>query len=126
MIKFDVGFIQAQVYFLKEPNNLSVMEMEMAHFSCSYNGTTIAPHWFINNLFYDIGELPPKHKLIKTDNEYAIRIKNVSDDLNGNSYQCKLPISFTIRLESRVGILSVISKLSLIHMTIMKSYTHCV
>ena len=64
--------------------NVTVAVGMNAFFPCSYNGTTAAPTWRINNSISHNNKLPPKHSY----NGSGLVVSNVDCSLNMTSYSC--------------------------------------
>ena len=99
--------MSGQIVFLQEPANVTVAEGTTAFFACTYNGTTAAPEWKINDRPYLLCSLPSRHSYDGS----GLVVENVNLSMNMNSYSCffeLLPCDGTVSLkeiESNTGFL---------------------
>ncbi len=86
---------------MAEPQDVTVAFSHDAHFHCSYNGTTAAPFWVIDDEVYTIDRLPGRHSYYYSNQVLTVRRAQLSD--SGRTYRCSF-----IDVESRVATLTVL------------------
>ena len=88
-------FLTKGVIFSSEPQNLTVVEGESAHFDCVYEGSRLIPSWRINTTIYSHTMLPRGFEF--NNQEFSLTVKNAAVSLNFTSFQCIVGTSVSRR-----------------------------
>ena len=95
--------VQSNVYFVKEPANVTVTEGMNVTIPCQVNGSEILPFWRINGTVYSLLNIPNDIEILR---DGSLFIDKANLKINFTYFQC-----FILRnieeLSSQIGILTV-------------------
>lgn len=82
LIPFAAG---QHVVFVCEPQDTKAVSGNDAFFPCTYTGTSVVPHWSVNQTrMYPVSALPSGHR----HNDTGLIVHNVDTSMNATKYQC--------------------------------------
>lgn len=82
------------VVFTSHPSNQTIMEGQLAHFECAFEGAdNLVPQWRVNTTVYFFTDIPTIYGFDYQD--FSLTIENAPRSLNFTSFQCIVGITFS-------------------------------